>query len=233
MLVIRCMTIVVLGLLGSRWVSLYVGADMLLYLLVKVLRGDFWYWIPAGGNVEIGSSIVARVLVKVVTDFTSIVHFRHLYELGGMYWMLGFVLTMGSLPVAILVAEMGDVAEEKLKIAWKVIERCIPVSIISFTMFFFIIEKKYWSTFFSIQTGKELTIRGFREGKDDGVKAAHMAMSKHHWGSIEDEVKAWVEANWKRWEEEEQDWFGDAMRARVPVEYIPGAEDARKRESVR
>ena len=69
--------------------------------MVKVLRGDFWYWIPAGGNVEIVSSIVPRLLVKIVTDFTSIVQFRHPYELGGMYWLLGFVLTIGSLPVEI------------------------------------------------------------------------------------------------------------------------------------
>jgi hypothetical protein len=32
MLVMRCMTIVVLGLLGGKWVSLYVGADLGLYL---------------------------------------------------------------------------------------------------------------------------------------------------------------------------------------------------------
>jgi hypothetical protein len=165
MLVIRCMTIVVLGLLGGKWVSLYVGADLGLYLLVKILRGDFWYWMPLGGNAEIMSSIVNRVLVKVVTDFTSIVQFRHPYEIGGMYWLLGFMLTMGSLPVAITLAERGDIAEEKLKIAWKVIGLCIPVSIFCFTMFFFIIEKKYWSTFFSIQTGKELTIRGLEKEK--------------------------------------------------------------------
>ena len=36
-----------------------------------------------------------------------------------------------------------------------------------------------------------------------------------------------------RWEEEKPKWFDTAMRARVPVEYIPGAGDARMRESVR
>jgi hypothetical protein len=233
MLVIRCMAIVVLGLLGKRWVSLYVGADLGLYLLVKVFRGDFWYWVPVGGNTEILVSIVARVLVKVVTDFTSIVHFRHSYELGGIYWVLGFMLTMGSLPVAILVAERGDVAQEQFEIAWKVVQLCIPVSIIFFTIFFFIIETKYWSTFFSLQMGKELTMKGFREGKDDRVKAAHMAMSKHHWKSIEEEVRAWVVANWERWEDEKPDWFDDAMRAKLPFEYIPADGDARRRESVR
>jgi hypothetical protein len=233
MLVIRCMTIVVLGLLGGRWVSLYVGADMLLYLLVKVLRGDFWYWIPAGGTTEILSSIVCRVLVKVVTDFTSIVQFRHPNEVGGMYWMLGFVLTMGSLPVAIILAERVDVAEGMLKLAWRVVGIFIPCTVVLLAFFFFNIKKKYWSTFLSFQRGKDLTVKNFREGSD-AVKAKYtFQYSKRHWKSIEVEVRAWVEANWVRWEEEKPDWFDDAMRARVPVEYIPGAGDARRKESVR
>jgi hypothetical protein len=48
MLLIRCTTIVLLGLKGGRWVFLYIGADLGLYLLVKILRGDFWYWLPLG-----------------------------------------------------------------------------------------------------------------------------------------------------------------------------------------
>jgi hypothetical protein len=234
MLVVRCMTIVVLGLLGGRWVSSYVGTDLLLYLLVKILRGDFWYWLPVGGNLEIMSSIVARVLVKVVTDFTSIVQFRHTNEVGGMYWMFGFVLTMGSLPVAIILAERGDVAEEGLELAWIVVELVIPCTVVSFAVFFLSIEKRYWGTFYSLQRGKDLTVQRFRDSADDASKAdAIFNNSKHHWELIEDEVKAWVEANWDGWEEEEPNWFDDAMRARVPVEYIPGAGDARRRESVR
>ena len=233
MLVIRCMTIVVLGLLGGTWVSLYVGADMLLYLLVKVFRGDFWYWIPAGGNVEIVSSIVGRLLVKVVTDFTSIVQFRHPNEVGGMYWMFGFVLTMGSLPIAIVVAEKGDVAEDRLTFAWRVVGTVIPCTVVLLAFFFFNIEKNYWVTFYSWQRGKDLTVKKFREGSDAGKANYTFLTSKHHWKAIEGEVRAWVETNWERWEEEKPKWFDDAMRARVPVEYIPDYGDARRRESVR
>jgi hypothetical protein len=233
MLVIRCMTIVVLGLLGGRWVSLYVGADLLLYLLVKVLRGDFWYWAPVGGNAEIVMSIIARVVVRVVTDFTSIVHFRHPNEVGGMYWVIGFVLTMSSLPVAIILAESGDVAEEVLSFAWKVVGIFIPCTVLLFAIFFFNIEKKYWGTFYSFQRGKDLTVKNFREGSD-AVKAKYtFKYSKHHWKAIEEEVKAWIETNWERWEDEQPEWLTDAMRARVPVEYIPESGDARRRESVR
>jgi hypothetical protein len=228
------MTIVVIGLLGGSWISLYVCADMLLYLLVKMLRGDFWYWIPAGGNVEIVNSIVIRVLVKVVTDFTSIVQFRHPNEVGGMYWMFGFVLTMGSLPVALFLAKRRDVAEERIKLAWRVVKLVMPYTVVSFVVFFLSIERNYWNTFYSLERGKDGVLARFSNSNDDKKKAkAIFGNSKHYWKSIEEEVKSWVEANWERWEVEKPDWFDDTMRARVPVEYIPGAGDARRRESVR
>jgi hypothetical protein len=231
MLVIRCTTIVVLGLLGGRWAFLYVGADLGLYLVVKIVRGDFWYWPPSA---EILFSIIARTLVKVVTDFTSIVQFRHPNELGGMYWMFGFMLTMGSLPVAIMLAAKEDVVEERLEIAWSVVGIFIPCTIVLFAVFFFNIKRKYLGTFYSLQRGKDLTVQRFRDSADEASKADSVFNnSKHHWKAIEEEVKAWVEANWDRWQEDKPKWFDEAMRARVPVEYIPGAGDARRRESVR
>jgi hypothetical protein len=233
MLVIRCMTIVVLGLMGGRWVSLYVGTDLCVYLLVKILRGDFWYWAPVTGNAELLVSTVIRVLIKVVTDFTSIVQFRHPNEVGGMYWIFGFMLTIGSLPVAIILAEKGDVAKDKLKLAWAVVGVIVPFTIFSFAVFFSSIDRDYWSTFISFERGKDLTVKKFREGNEVAKVDAAFETSKHHWKSIEQEVRDWVEANWERWEEEKPKWFDDAMRAKVPVEYIPGAGDARRKESVR
>ena len=73
LLLIRCTTIVLLGLFEKRWAFTYIGADVGLYMLVRVLRGDFWYWFPVGGEIEIVVSILCRVLVKSVSDFTSIV----------------------------------------------------------------------------------------------------------------------------------------------------------------
>jgi hypothetical protein len=234
MLVIRCMTIVVLGLLGGKWVIFYVGADLGLYFLVKILRGDFWYWMPLGGNAEIVNSIIARVMVKIVGDFTSIVQFRHPNEIGGMYWMFGIVLTIGSLPVAIILAERGGVAENGLKLARTVVGQVIPFTIISFAVFFACIERNYWSTFYSLERGKDGALARFSNSNDDKKKAkAIFENSNHYWKSIEEEVRTWVQANWERWEDEKPEWFDDAMRARVPVEYIPGAGDARRRESVR
>ena len=60
-----------------------------------------------------------------------------------------------------------------------------------------------------------------------------MGNSRHHWVSIEEKVKKWVGENWARWEEEKPEWFTDAMKAKVPVEFIPTRGEARTRESMR
>jgi hypothetical protein len=234
MLLIRCMTIVVLGQIRGSWAALYIGGDLCVYLAVKMARGDFWYWAPAGGNIEIFSSILARVLIKTVTDFTSIVHFRHPNEVGGFYWMFGFVLTMGSLPVATILAESNPEVDGEQSIARTVVIYIIPLTMLSFAVFLSKINKEFVGTFFSFQRGKDLTVKGFSGEKDDATKAAFsIQISRKHWVSIENDVKNWVESNWERWEEEKPDWFTDQIKAAVPEEFIPATGGARRRESVR
>jgi hypothetical protein len=233
MLLIRCTTIVLLGLMGGSWVFLYIGVDLGLYLLVKILRGDFWYWIPLGrSSLEIANSILCRVIVKIIVDFTSIVHYRHPNEVGGAYWLFGLVLTMMSLPTSIYLAS-PYVAESAIKIASSIMNYFIPITTLYFAVFFLNIEKMYWHTFWSTQTSKDMTMAYFLEGKSDEMKFGVLWSSTHHWVSIEGEVKKWVELNWAKWEEEKPDWFTDVMKAKIPVDFIPADGDARRRESIR
>jgi hypothetical protein len=232
MLLIRCTTIVLLGLIGGSWAFLYIGADLGLYLLVKILRGDFWYWIPMGGNLEIVNSIIFRVLIKIITDFTSMVQFRHPNEVGGVYWLFGLVLTMGSLPVSIYIAS-PYVDDKAIDIASSIMNYFIPITTLCFVAFFYNIESKYWNTFLSIQRGKDMSMAYFLEGESDAIKFLVLTLSRHHWVSIEGEIKKWVELNWAKWEEEQPEWFTDVRKASVPEEFIPADGDARRRESVR
>jgi len=233
MLLIRCTTILLLGLIGKRWAFAYIGADLGLYLLVKIMRGDFWYWVPVGGKMEILLSLLCRVVVKIITDFTSLVQFRHPYELGGMYWLFSFVLTMGSLPAAIKFYEGKDGDELVVDLAWRLLYILIPSTLVMLSFFFTTIERSYRHTFMSTIRGKDLTIKNYRESDDDATKAAFtFQMSKHHWNSIEEEVRGWVEANWSIWEEEKPKWLDENIRTKIPVDYIPTAE-AREKEKQR
>jgi hypothetical protein len=232
MLLIRCTTIVLLGLMGGSWAFLYIGADLGLYILIKILRADFWYWLPAGASIEIMTSIIFRVIVKIIVDFTSIVHFRHPNEVGGAYWLFGLVLTMVSLPVSIYIAS-PYVDESAIDVASFIAKYIILITTLCFAVFFLNIERKYWHTFWSIQRSKDMSMAFFLEGESDEMKFLVFESSRHHWVSIEGKIRKWIELNWAKWEEEKPDWFTDVMKALVPVESIPADGDARRRESVR
>ena len=162
MLLIRCMTIIILALLGSRWVALYIGADLGLYLTVKIMRGDFWYWVPVGGSVEILSSMLGRILVKLIGDFTSIVQFRHPYELGGFYWAFGLVLTLASLPSAIVFYRNEDGDVNVVEFAWTLLHVLVPSTVAFLFLFFYKVSRSHLTTFLSLKKGKDLTRSQFR-----------------------------------------------------------------------
>ena len=61
----------------------FVGGEILLYLVWKIFRGDFLYWVRVEGIVGVITSALVRVVNKIIADFTGCVHFRHTYELGG------------------------------------------------------------------------------------------------------------------------------------------------------
>jgi hypothetical protein len=78
-----------------------------------------------------------------------------------------------------------------------------------------------------------MSLAFFFAGESDKVKFLIFTRSRHHWVSIEGEVKKWVELSWAIWEGEKPNWFTDVVKASVPVEFIPSDGDARRRESVK
>ena len=83
-----------------------------LYLLYKVARCDYYYWMPLRGILAVTVSFLCRVFVKVITDYTGCVHFRHPYELGGFYWTFNLVLSQLSVfGAAYLYIEATQVAK--------------------------------------------------------------------------------------------------------------------------
>jgi len=78
--------------MGTRWMATYLGAEMGLYFLIKIARDDFEYWIPESYFlVSLLLNTLLRFVMKAVTDFTSIVPFRHPFEMGGVYWLSTFL----------------------------------------------------------------------------------------------------------------------------------------------
>ena len=230
MLLIRCMTIVLLSLSGKKFVFAYLIADLGIYLLVKILRGDFWYWLPVGGAwSEFFTSICFRIAVKIITDFTSIAQFRHPNEVGGAYWSFSFALTMASFPVSILICQNHGISTI---FATKFAAIVFTWTLAMFILFILNINHDYLHTFYSLERGRDLTVRKWNHVTNEAIRADTVfRTSKHHWEEIEEDVRGWVEVNWHRWQQEKPKWFTE-VQSRIPLEYIPSYE-GRKYESAR
>jgi hypothetical protein len=81
----------------------YMAGDHLLYLLQKLVRGDFLYWMPVEGVGGLALSLLIRVVAKTLTDFTGILQFRGAGEMGGVMWLwtmcLSLVAPWAAVPV--------------------------------------------------------------------------------------------------------------------------------------
>ena len=62
----------------------FFAAEVGVFLVYKILRGDFYWWIRVEGVLSVILSLLVRVIVKVITDFTGCVHFRNPLEMGGL-----------------------------------------------------------------------------------------------------------------------------------------------------
>jgi len=75
---------------NGTWLIMYLGGDMLLYLLINIVRGDFRYWLNFPNGLSLVVSSVTRVVTKVLTDFTLVMQMRLSFEIGGMQfcWLM-------------------------------------------------------------------------------------------------------------------------------------------------
>jgi hypothetical protein len=91
LLLVRSVSMALLAILGGQWVLVYLASDMGLYFVYKILRGDLWHWIPLEGAGSVVESVLERLIVKVLVDFTGVIQFRGAGEMGGSYFMFNMV----------------------------------------------------------------------------------------------------------------------------------------------
>jgi len=70
----------------------FISGELLLYLLVKAVRGDLKHWVRIeSGLGAIVVAIVERSVVKQVVDFSGCLYFRHPTEEGGVIFATSVV----------------------------------------------------------------------------------------------------------------------------------------------
>ena len=177
LLAARSLSTALLIMVNAKWLSVYIGGDLMIYLTQKILRNDFFYWIPLEGVLDFIVSFLMRVIVKVIADNTCIVQLRHPNEEGGIYWSLSmvaaFVVTLGSVYFFGTEREelMGDASDLSMDFLWSVTLGLAGVWMISFASLLALMEPKYRRTFVSTQTSWQWTQSLFKDGKADAVRA--------------------------------------------------------------
>jgi hypothetical protein len=123
LLLLRSIGAALLMLADTKIFVAYMAGDQLLYLLQKLVRGDFHHWAPIEGVVGLAVSFLLRVIMKTLTDFTGVLQFRGAGELGGVMWLwsmcLALVTPWVAVPVyfgAIHVDEEGGETELKTEL---------------------------------------------------------------------------------------------------------------------
>ena len=87
----RSIGLALLAASGMTKAVYFVGGEMFFYFLVKIARRDFLYWLPIEGATGVVASILDRLVVKVVVDFSGCMHFRHPCEMGGLAFSLSML----------------------------------------------------------------------------------------------------------------------------------------------
>jgi hypothetical protein len=96
MLLVRSVSTALLAMHGTGAVLTYYVLDMGLYFTYKLLRRDFWHWIPLEGAASAVVSTLERLVVKLFADFAGVIQFRAAGEIGGCYFSANMVRAPGG-----------------------------------------------------------------------------------------------------------------------------------------
>ena len=74
----KSMEMAILNQVGGKTLAVGVlGGEMVAYLVYKLVRRDFRYWLPMPRGNSLARSLIVRLTVKVICDFTGFLHARH------------------------------------------------------------------------------------------------------------------------------------------------------------
>jgi hypothetical protein len=197
----------------------YVGGAMALYLLYKLARRDFQYWIPTAGA---GVSLVARVFGKLYVDFSGNPQLRHPNEVGGAAYLLLLCETQGAFVASTIAYSQLYAGDDKIDDAPLFTALAVLVSTwaVALGTFLLSINRTHLNTFVSTETGPEFLRRRFDHlaGNDEQrmeIFAKHPSM----WAPFADVVRAWLAQRYATITV--QPWFTPDVRARIPSAFLP------------
>jgi len=189
----------------KRYVVYFVGGEVLLYLIYKVVRSDYFYWTRVEGGLAIVLSLIERTLVKLIADFSECLHLRHPYELGGLAYSLSVICAQVFPFVALQLYEGGDDIKDSMGLF---LVCSLVVWILLNAAFFSSINLENLDTFFGIKPAPQYTCEWYSSADEDRVRFEAIFSNRiQYTTSIHAEVKEWIAENIDRWKAEKLAWF--------------------------
>ncbi|GMH86951.1 hypothetical protein TrST_g4851 [Triparma strigata] len=223
---LRTFSCALLALTNPQWLIYYLVADVGLFFLYKIVRRDFFYLVNLNGIVRLAIAILERFTIKLLVDFTMLIHLRGPCEMGGFWFLVTLLLSMaGSVGSVYLYSTHyeGDIKLDAETLQ-KVLGVLGTVWMSSAIAFVSVMDRKYLHTFYSLDTTSDYKRKSFLSaGEDqDYLKSKILKDQPDVYRTWGDElIKPWTLKNWDRWEEEKPEWFSDKWIEHVPNEYIP------------
>ena len=62
---------------GKMTLVYFVVGEVIFYLLLKITRRDFFYWVRVEGFLALVLAFFNRILIKIIVDFSGCLHMRH------------------------------------------------------------------------------------------------------------------------------------------------------------
>jgi len=227
---------------GISEVAMLLGGELLIYYVIKGLRRDLWYWAPIYGGFGVLVSWLMRWGIKVIVDWTAVVHFRHPNEVGGAYFTfsLGLTIVMGVVAALqyekvvddVITDEDVELGEDNQSVGGEEsgLEESTVVTImmfacagmvVSYATLLVSMKREYLHTFISTKTGNESAQEMFTKNEDDEQRFGIFGDNRHRWEhKIGAEVKAWINERLPLWLEEPPEWFNDQKRSVIPDDYV-------------
>jgi len=230
----KSLEMAILVQVGGKILALSVlGGEMVVYLIYKVVRGDFRYWVPMSRWPSLALSLLERVAVKVICDFTGFLHARHPYEMGGFYWLMNMVWTKAGVLGGIKLKEEFGGGVEGEEVGERVVkeEYYLTIATVLLLLWFVALlglmfgsEEELRKTFYSMMTAEQYTKALFDSGEDE-IMAEIFDDHPSYYASFEDEIKEWLGEKWNDWHASRPGWLTEELIERIPVRLLPGGED--------
>jgi len=214
-----------LAVLNITWLAAYLIGDVLLFCLVKAVRGDLRYGLNLGPVASGILTVLGRTAAKVMIDFTALLLMRHPGEAGGLTFTLSLVQAQIVCFVSCWLYLMYYEGDEKLSDAtvWTIVGGLGSIFFLGGAVFLFVIDRDFMHTFFDTDTCATFNRKWFRGIKDGDDEQRSQAFSIHpaQRKRFENELHSWTLDGWERFEQVKPSWFTDRWIDSVPNDMIP------------